>query len=225
MGTWVPFPEPNLPYWNNQSATPADFAAIVNRYSTLLRAEFPSTEVSILLNSATYDSSDFNWENGDYTSLLPYVAGLNKGAINSVGLQGFPWMPKATQAGNGIFDAAEYLKSAMIIEVADSVGVKKIWFNTGSFIEKYTLDPELKTSVSAGKRKDVLLGTLNQIRIAKEKGYDVTVNIFAEDKSQTAEATNWSYLASAEHASVFAEFVRGLNALGVQASLYDYRSK
>lgn len=221
MGVWVPFPEANLPYWNNQTATPEDFALVVNRYLSIMKSRFPTAKGSVLLNSATYSATDFDWQNGEYVSLLPYVSKLDKNLVSSFGLQGFPWMPNAKQVGPGVFDAREYLSSRLAIEAADSIGTKEIWFNTGSFRAKYTLDPELEVNVSAAKRKDILNGITDEVLRAKNLGYTVSINLFSEDKSQASEGTDWSYLGNAEDERVFVGFVSRLNSLGIGLSLFD----
>ncbi len=222
IGTWVPFPEANLPNWNRHNATPADFATIVNQYLGALKNTFPKAKGSILLNSATYQDDDFDWASGDYVSLLPYVSGLQKNLIDSFGFQGFPWAPPASTPGNGIFDAREYLNSDLAIEAANKIGVKKIWFNTGTFYQKYTQDPEKMVTISPEKRKDIAFGILNEVQRAKDQGFNVEVNLFSEDKSQVAEATDWSYLTGdKKNGLVFIDFVNELNNKSIAFSLYD----
>lgn len=222
MGIWVPFPEANLPYWNRRNATPKDYAQIVNRYTTEYKRQFPQAKASILLNSATYESDDFDWAKGDYLSLLPYVSDIKPGLIDSFGLQGFPWSPPATQQGNGIFDAREFLNSQLAIEAARKLGVKEIWFNTGTYVAKYAQDDEKRVSITASKRKDVSYGIVNEVGRAQEAGFSVWVNIFAEDKSRVAEATDWSYMSHGQdHQQVFFDLVNRLNSTGIGISLYD----
>lgn len=196
MGIWVPFPEANLPLWNHQNTSPRDYAKAVNRYLTILKKYFPDTETSILLNSTTYPTDDFEWSDGEYASLNPYVQDINKDLVDSFGLQGFPWMPPANRKGSPIFEPNEYLNLDIAVEAATTLGVKKIWFNTGSFASKYTQEPEKTVIVPAQVRKEIMEKTLKQLIKVKERGYEVSVNVFAEDKSQTAEATDWSYWGS-----------------------------
>lgn len=228
MGTWVPFPEANLPYWNRHNATPEDFSMIVNRYLGSMKKQFPKAKGSVLLNSATYESDDFDWQRGDYTSLLPYVSKLDSKLVDSFGLQGFSWSPPANRSGTGIYDAREYLNSDMAIEAAQKIGVKDIWFNTGTFVSKYTQDTERKVVLSPSKRKDIAQGITNELKRAQGEGYTVRINIFAEDKSQVAEATDWSYLGSTdtqssirEHQIVFTDWIEQINAAQIGISIYD----
>lgn len=190
MGIWNPLPEANLPYWKNNQAS--YFAPDVNKYVSYLHKYFPQAETSIMLNSATYDTTDFEWQNGEYDSLLPYVTGITPGSITYAGLEGFPWIPP--KGGNGpILNAADFLNPTIISETADYLQVKKIWFNTGTFSTKYALDAARTNTLTVAQRKAVL-GTINQqALILQKKGYNVSVNMFAQDKSKTAEETDWSY--------------------------------
>jgi hypothetical protein len=226
MGTWVPFPEANLPYWNHQNTQPQDFARNVNRYVGIMKQNFPHAKASILLNSATYPTDDFDWRNGEYLSLEPYVKDIQKGLIDSFGLQGFPWSPPATNPGPGVFDASEYLSSRLAIETADTLGTKSIWFNTGSFSRKYTIDVEKTVTIAPDKRKDILNGILAEAAKVRDKGYTIAINVFAEDKSYSEEATDWSYgitdsQTNSPDAAVFANFVSQLNRENIAFSLFD----
>lgn len=226
MGIWVPFPEANLPYWNHGNADPQDFSSLVNRYLHGMKKQFPEAQASILLNSATYDKDDFDWENGEYASLIPYVAGIEKGLVNSFGIQGFSWTPPADSSRAGIFDAREYLNARLAMEAADQLGVKEIWFNTGSFSSKYTLDEKITVTITPNKRKDILNGILNEVDTAKSKGYNVWINVFAEDKSNSTEATDWSYWKNPNdrenpHRSVFRDFIVKANEMQLPISLFD----
>jgi hypothetical protein len=226
MGAWVPFPEANLPYWNHANATPKDFAAIVNKYLSFMKAEFPQAKGSVMLNSATYDNDDFDWANGEYVSLIPYVSGIQRGLVDSFGIQGFSWAPPAGSQRSGIFDAREYLNARLAMEAADALGTKEIWFNTGSFGSKYTLDEEKMITIEPGKRKDILNGILSEVATAQQKGYTVWINLFSEDKSRLAEATDWSYWkdysdVANPHRSVFIDFVTKAREMNLPLSLFD----
>jgi len=226
MGLWVPFPEANLPYWNHANATPADFSAIVNRYLKAMKYYFPNTKGGILLNSATYEVDDFEWANGEYVSLLQYVEGLDKNLVDSMGMQGFPWVPSKNREEGAVLDPQEFLNSELVSEAADKLETKEIWLNTGTFATKYTLDEELLSTVNVQKRVDILDGIISESLELKKKGYDVTINIFAQDKSQVAEATNWSYLkesfgASLEDETAFIQFVNKLYKNNLQLAIFD----
>lgn len=223
MGIWTPFPEANLPYWENNK--PEYFAPAVNNYVAVLRKVFPTAQTSILLNSATYDTTDFNWENGDYQSLDQYVKGIAPGTINYAGLQGFPWM--ARQGGTGaILNAAEFLNPDLLTEMASTIGTKKVWFNTGTFSTKYTLDPARIVEMSPERRKSVLRTIEDQAVAVQSQGYDVSINIFAQDKSKTAEETDWSYWTgnkpfSSESTPIITDFINDLSQKKINFWLFD----
>lgn len=223
MGIWNPFPEANLPYWNNNQAS--YFAPDVNLYISYLRKYFPQAQTSIMLNSATYQTTDFNWQNGEYDSLLPYVTGITPGSITYAGLEGFPWIPPA--GGNGpILNAADFLNPDIISETADYLKTKNIWFNTGTFSEKYALDATKTATLTASQRKTILATVNQQALILQKKGYNVSINMFAQDKSQTSEETDWSYWHSnspfsSEATPVLTQFIAQLNQEKVGFWLFD----
>jgi hypothetical protein len=224
MGIWNPFPEPNLPYWANNQ--PQYFAPAVNNYLATLRQYFPVTQTSIMLNSATYSTTDFNWENGEYDSLLPYVNGITPGLVNYAGLQGFPWL--SPKGGNGaILNAAEFINPSLLQEVADSLKIKKVWFNTGTFTTKYTLDPAQTVTMTPERRKAVLATIDSQATLLQKQGYEVAVNIFAQDKSQESEETNWSYWSdnkpfNSEATPVITDFINQLATQKIDFWLFDH---
>lgn len=228
MGTWVPFPEANLPYWNHNNATPEDFSKIVNIYIGTLKEYFPNAKASVLLNSATYESDDFNWINGEYVSLNSYVEGIEDGLIDSFGIQGFPWVSSANDMESRIYDAREFVNSPLAIEAANTLDVKEIWFNTGTFSSKYN-NTENKVSVSAQERKLILDGIFKEAEKIKNEGFNISVNIFAQDKSAMEEATNWSYFDGdadeVEHNIIFTEFSKKLEEKEIPLSIFDVVSE
>lgn len=222
LGIWNPFPEANLPYWKNNR--PDLFAAAVTNYLTTAREEFPQLKTSILLNSATYEMTDFNWESGDYNSLVPYVAGIRPGLIDYAGIQGFPWVSRNGDAN--ISSAAEFLSPPLLTEMAEALGTKKIWFNTGTFGAKYTLNAETMRTIEPSRRKEILLTIRTQAALLKEQGYEVSINLFAKDKSEESEETNWSYWPvnapqQSPYTPVLAEFVRDLAQAQIPLWLFD----
>ncbi|HWZ65860.1 MAG TPA: hypothetical protein VNX65_03610 [Patescibacteria group bacterium] len=226
MGMWVPFPEANLPYWNHQNSKPDDFAANVTKTVILQKKYFPNSKASVMLNSATYANDDFDWRRGEYISLVPYLKTIPKGLIDSFGYQGLPWAPPSNQPGVGVMDANEYLNTKIAIESANQLGVKSIWLNTGTFGRKYTLDPEKTVVFTAEQRKDILAGVQTQAKTLRDQGYSVAVNLFAEDKSGTQEATDWSYWANGQpkkspDSVIFADFVSDLHREHIDFWLFD----
>jgi len=223
MGIWNPFPEANLPYWKNN--LPQYFAPDVNLYISTMDKYFPGTQTSIMLNAATYQPTDFNWQNGDYESLLPYVKGITSHSIDYAGLEGFPWVPP--QGGTGpILNAAEFLNPSIISETADYLGTKNIWLNTGTFSEKYALDPSQIAYVSPQQRQAVLTTIDQQAITLQQQGYHVAINMFAQNKSQSSEETDWSYWSNnapfnSLATPVLTSFINKINQQHIDFWLFD----
>lgn len=227
IGTWVPFPEANLPYWNRANATPQQFSSVVNKYLRILKKYYPDAKGSVLLNSATYESTDFNWENGEYVSLKPYVENLDKTLVNSFGIQGFPWRSPATQKeARTIYDANEFINPPLVTEAANILGTNEVWINTGSFSSKYTLDSNSIVFVDPSTRKSIMNSITAQALKLKAQGFNIKINLFSEDKSSTEEATNWSYWGNYNDLEdpniyIFKDFVKKLNENNIELSLFD----
>jgi hypothetical protein len=221
MGTWVPFPEANVPNWNIDNTLPRDFALNVNLYLGILKNYFPQAKGSVLLNSVTYDPEDLEWENGDYVSLSPYVIGLDSKLVDSFGIQGFPWVSKANTKNRQLFDANEFLSVSLAIESAKLLRTKDIWLNTGTFAKKYAGVPNQEVKIGFDQRKAILESILEEIRSSEEQGYRVSINLFAEDKSGSKEATDWSYLNTEAGKLIFKEFIQNLNKEEIPFSLFD----
>jgi hypothetical protein len=223
MGIWNPVPEPNVPYWHNNQ--PQYFASIINRYSKIARSYYPDLQTSILFDSTSYDVNDVDWQHGKAKSLLPYVADITPGSVTYVGLQGFPW---AAPRGftTTIYDAADFLKPALLSEVADQLQTQNVWFNTGTFGTRYTRDPSQVVTVSPDQRWQTLTTVMSQVNKLTGDGYRVHMNLFAEDKSHGSEETNWSYWPvgkpfTSDATPVFTEFVHTLNQKNVDLWLFD----
>ncbi len=231
MGMWVPFPEANLPLWNHSNTTPEVYSKVVNRYLKILKNNFPGTKTGILLNSSTYELDDFSWTSGDYVTLVPYVKYLDKELVDSFGLQGLPWAPPSNNKESGsVLNASEFLSSKLAIEAANELGVKEIWLNTGTFGAKYTQDSESTTLITPSIRLDILNAILSEAEKIKKSGFEVTINLFSQDKSKSTEATDWSYLdesfaGSAETESIFVKFVSLANSKDIKISLFDRLDK
>lgn len=223
LGIWTPFPEANLPYWNNNQAK--FFAPAVTKHLQAARKYFPTIATSVLLNSATYESTDFEWQNGDYTSLTQYVKDIPDGLVTYAGLQGFPWIARDVNGGV-IFNAAEFINPDLLSEMADELATKKVWFNTGTFGSKYTLDSTQTKHVTPSQRKEILMTIKDQSLLLQKKGYEVSVNIFAQDKSREAEETDWSYWQNGQplqspDTAVLTEFMRSLHDKNISTWLFD----
>jgi len=226
MGTWVPFPEANLPYWNTANTTASDFGVIVSKYLEALEGYFPNAQGSILLSSATYTDTNFSWQNENYASLLPYITNIEPGLVDSVGLQGFPWMPPEGSTAAPITNANTFLNIKQATSMADALKTKEIWFNTGTFSTAYAQSPNSIVFVDASTRLQILDSIISEASIAKSKGYDVSINLFAQDQSNTKEAIDWSYWHSeADESNIQADamksFIQGVYSHGIQLSIFD----
>lgn len=146
MGTWVLFPEANTPSW--QTTEPDDFTANITKLAVMQKDAFPSSKISILLNSQTYQDNDTQWSNGKLVSLLPYISNIPKGLIDSFGYQGFPDAPPANTPNN---DASQlsiqnFLPAGLASNAATQLGVSVIWLNTGTFKRTHTDSPATRSS-------------------------------------------------------------------------------
>jgi hypothetical protein len=226
MGTWVHFPEDNIPEWGNTD--PGMFQANVVKAARIQKGVFPGSQVSILLNAQSFRSDDINRDYGTFSSLLPYVRGLPKDLFYSFGLQGFPWVSAASQKEQTkLLNPAQYMNANFAREAAKALGVKQIWFNTGTFGRMYTKNSTETVTYSPSQRQAILQGVLAQVKVAQRDGYKVSVNLFNFDGSNTGEATDWSYWHAGQTATqdpghaVFKAFAEQLYASGGKLWLFD----
>jgi hypothetical protein len=224
MGTWVPFPEGNIPVWT--SVDPTVFTSSVVKTVTYQKKYFPSSKASILLDSMTYPSVS-TWSNGTQVSLLPYVQNMPTGLLDSFGLQGFPWVPPANQPGwatNG--EPQNYLRVDLAAQAARNLNVNKIWLNTGTFSMSYAGKAGEQVVVTPARRQQLLLETITQLQTLQKQGFQVSLHLFAQDKSTVNEAINWSYWPTgqaslSQYTSVFKSFVHELQANNIPLWLFD----
>ncbi len=224
MGTWVPFPEANIPVWS--SLDPNIFTNCVIKTINHQKKYFPNSKASLLLDTMTYQSID-SWDNAQAVSFEPYIKGIPEGLIDSFGLQGFPWLPPLddlVSKGNGT--PRDYLRVDLAIEAAKKLGLNSIWLNTGTFSTKYTHQPTAKITVTPKTRLDLLNQVVEEAKKIKSEGFDVSIHLFAEDKSATEEATDWSYWPSGKadkspSTYVFQSFVHNIQAADINLWLFD----
>lgn len=226
MGMWVPFPEPNIPTWDSIGSSPTMIANNFNKYMQNLRLSFPTVKGSLLLNSRTYAPEDKNYTNGVYTSFAEYGSNLNAQYLDSVGIQGFPWYsPKNQQWGN-TKTADVFLQPSLTIEFARSAKTKRVWFNTGSASSVYTNDSLKTVTIPSQDRASVLnsiLSAANQVKLTLGYNSNVMLNIFAQDKSTTPEAINWSYTTLSDLA-VFKTFITNAYLSRLDLGYFDITS-
>lgn len=219
LGTIVLLPEANTPIWNFAGTKDSDFSVIFNNIAGSIKNQYPTAKLSLMLNSSSYTPNDTEWDNPLNKSYLDYTRGIKQGYLNSVGLQGFPYISKRTKKLFKINEPKNYLPVDKIAEVANFFNLKRIWINTGSFVEKYN-SPNEKQTISTAEllwqtqRTAELAGNLQQ------KGYNVSVNYFLADKLNLGEQTNWSLLNSKYH-PVFVNIVKQLNSRKIRLSIFD----
>ncbi len=221
MGMWVMLPEGNIPSWT--SVDPNVFAADVTKTAQFQKKYFPTSQTTILLDSETYPSAS-SWNGGTYVSLLPYVQNIPKGLLDSFGLQGFPWSPPANQSGPSLSNPKTYLRVDFAAAAARSLGVSKIWLNTGTFSQAYANSPAERVTDSALQRQTMLNGVVAQAQSLQAQGFGVSVHLFAQDKSATTEAINWSYWRTpgdGTDTAVFTTFVHDITNSHISLWLFD----
>ncbi|MGD0284407.1 MAG: hypothetical protein ABSB12_02350 [Candidatus Saccharimonadales bacterium] len=222
MGMWVVLPEGNLPVWS--TTDPETFAADVTITVQFQKKYFPNSQSAILLDSESY-APGAAWGSGSYVSLLPYVQNIPKGLIDSFGLQGFPWTAPANQAVDTVYDPKIYLRDDFAAEAARALGINNIWFNTGTFNQMYTQTAAETVSLSPIQRQSMLNGVLGQAELLQAQGFNVAIHLFAQDKSATSEATDWSYWHNQPgedaNTAVFTTFVHDITTAGIPLWLFD----
>lgn len=222
MGMWAVLPEGNLPVWS--TTDPATYVIDVTKTVQFQKKYFPNSQSAILLDSESY-APGTAWGSGSYVSLLPYVQNIPKGLIDSFGLQGFPWTAPANQAVNTVYDPKTYLRVDFAVEAARALGINNIWFNTGTFYQMYTQAAAETVTLSPAQRQSMLNSVLSQAELLKNQGFNVAIHLFAQDKSATAEATDWSYWHNqpGEDANtvVLTTFVHDITTAGIPLWLFD----
>ena len=112
-------------------------------------------------------------------------------------------------------------------EAAKSLGTKKIILNTGSYRHKKA-DNGGAITITTDEREQTLDSIYTEISLLKDAYYEVTVNIFSENKLETKEGVDWSHWQAglyeqSDHRSLFTNFVYDLNQKDVKISIYDAR--
>jgi len=216
----VPLPEPNVPSWGTKNSNPKDFGKAYTQITNVIRSEFPDVSMSLLFNSQSYEVSDIEWNNGEYKGYDDYIAEIPDGYVQSLGIQGFPWTSAADRRKIEIVDPREFLAPDIAEITLKHLKIKKVWFNTGTFYSKYNQDPDKKVIIQSPQRKKILIDIAQVSEELANKGFDVSVNIFAENKAKTAEATDWSYSTS-DQKLLIRDFVIDLNSKDIGFSIAD----
>jgi hypothetical protein len=221
--TWVFGPEINMPVWSEMgkdtAVTPAAFTAIVTKTAQALKNNMPTAKATVLLDSATYKTNDWDSEYG-YYSLVPYTRNIPQGLIDSLGIQGFPWLPAPGKTGTEKINPEDYFNAKQATDAANALGVTEVWLNTGTFGSKYT-DGQQPLVAPNTLRAKILDDVVAQAGKIQAEGFKVSVNLFAQDKSRTPEATDWSYLADPDKQRVFKDLREKCRTSGIGFSLFD----
>jgi hypothetical protein len=221
LGTWVWFPEANTPEFSADT-TPKLFVSNVARMARLQKKHFPDSRASIMLDSLSYKPGDTNWETGDYRSLKPYMQGLPRGLIDSLGVQGLPWRPPADSPDTiRKLYPPDFFPQKIITEAAKALGTSDIWINTGTFSRMYAGNPTSEVALTAPDRKEILDGIVLVSGGLRKAGYKVTVNMFAGNKANLLEGTDWSYRLGSDDAARLHDFATQLDTQGTTLSLFD----
>ena len=217
MGTWVPLPEPNIPTWKDGVTSPETFDINVTKIAGVIKKHFPSTPVSIMLDSKTYlPSPDPKWNNGTTSAdqLLKYL-NIQPGLIDSVGLQGFTSSPND--------EPADYLNGKVAAAAAKKLGVKHVWFNTGTYAKSYNpSDPKSPLTATGDRRSHILMGILTQAQAAQDTGLQVDfINIFAENTYNGQDGNADFRYSTPEDLSLLHAFVKDANQKSIPVTIFD----
>lgn len=219
LGTLVPFPEPNTPGWAGGVTDPQLFIHNTTKVADTYRKYFPGAEVSIMLDSQTFlPSPDPNWANGTMnpSSLLQYV-NFKPGTIDSFGLQGFTWDNKD--------DPSTFLNGQAAVACARQMGVRHVWFNTGTYSTVNNPNGEGIIMAGNARRSEVLRGVLDQAEVAQNAGVTVDfINIFGQDtldKSTNGTGTADYQYADHHELRMLRHFVDEANAHHIPVTIFD----
>jgi hypothetical protein len=220
IGTWIPFPEPNIPEWHNANTDPKIFVSNVTACAQLLRDRFPKVHVAVLLDSKTYPSGDTYWANGTYSQkeLLKYASGFPKGLIDIAGLQGLMWEPPANDEGEKVYDAATFLPAKSAIALAKKLEVQQVLLNTGTYASMHDYVEGGRVTATDDQRKQTLTTILDQATLVQQAGLLTTITLFAEDKRQTE--ADWSYGQSPASWAALKGFVDTASQKGLALSFF-----
>ncbi len=211
---WIPYPEINTPSWDRENFFPEDYPPIVNNFSAMLERHFPNDQIGVLLNAKSYDPTTNNWNGGKRISFRPYIQDIEKGKVDIFIAQGFPWMFERISAK----DMIAYEHS---IAAAKDLNAEEFWINTGTF---HTMKNQAGTERVTNKperRERELREMLSVAKEIKEQGFKVRFHLFAENKSDKTEATDWSYNQSEKIQQILKEFIRDVYLEKLEFSIFS----
>jgi len=219
---WVPYPEINTPTWDRDGFQESDYSQMINRFNRILADNFPQDRIGVLFNSENHPVWDNDWSAGEYSSFDPYLEGLDKGAVDVLIVQGFPWLPPASQEQAAkVLDPQEFLVPRYIRSAADKLGIEKVWINTGTFRAIHLDVPGETVTQTIEQRKKILDKVVDIAADLRKNDLEVTVHLFAQDKATEKEATDWSYTKTNEELLMLKDFITQLYSEKVNFAIYD----
>lgn len=216
IGNWIVWPEPNQPdrYWNKPGFDSSMFGEMFNNFASQLKSAFPSAEVTILMDTKSYDPSDYDYANGKAVSWSPYLARVKKNLVTTIGIQGFTWYAK--DGSDEMTDPKQYLPSNLLIDAAQQLGIKKVLVNTGQ-AKAYKSNSGI-TQIPDVKRRRINNEVAAQILKISNNGLEVTANFFVENKINTGEGIDFSY--PPEDSAMFRLMINDLNYAKVRIGMF-----
>ena len=221
---WIFMPEINTPIWDQSNFKASDFGLIVNQFGASLKKFFPNNNLDLLFNSTSYNWNDKQWQKPLTQNFNQYLLKIDKKLINRLWIQGFPFASRKSESANKNqelnIQLKSYLNTTFLMESANYLNIKKVGINTGTFSEKYrSIKDQIK--LTNLNRQSLHDQTIQEIQNLKNVGYDTAVNLFLENKMQTPEETNWSYLGNLESKELFRQLVFKLDQSKVLLSIFD----
>lgn len=218
LGTWVPFPEPNNVIWDEKHQEPKYFVAAFNHYGKLFKSYFPDGRLSLLLDTSTQISP------GVYgrVPLTLFMEGIDNSLVDSVGIQGFAWLPFNGSGMRPELAAESFLNHKVVVESAKYLGVRKVWLNTGIPCSRWR-EGRQSATLNIGQWMTILSGILDEaILISKDPQVDeAKINIFAENKSLTDEEIDFSFKNDSVRRRAFADFVQKASKYNITVTVFE----
>ncbi|HEV2413118.1 MAG TPA: hypothetical protein VGS28_04955 [Candidatus Saccharimonadales bacterium] len=221
-GTWVPFAEGNFLAQDtrqNHATGPQQFVSCVKRAANIIKEALPAdqSKISVLLNNVTYRDHSYNSATTSPDAFLPYVRGL-RGTVDSIGYQGFPWVPEDT--GASVVDAG------LVTHLAQAAGVEDVWLNFGTWNEMNNVNypgqgPELYT-VNDAHRHLLLIEFLSQVQQIRRRVPNVSVNLFAYNNFQAGNGGTATFqMHTPNQLRILDDFAHGAARIGVPVTIFD----
>ena len=219
---WIFLPESNTPIWDQSNFNISDFGLIINQFGNNLKKYFPNNKLDLLFDSKSYDWSDKKWQKPSNQNFNQYLTKINKKLINKLWLQGFPYLPRRSEmpANKQTIRINDYLNIEILKQSADYLEIKEVGINTGTFSQKYLLAKD-QINLTNDERENLQNSIIRIIQTLKNQGYTASLNLFLQNKLDTPEKTNWSYLDTPESIELFRQFIYKLNSNKIEISIFD----